>query len=121
MWLGRFIAYFLKFFYGASLYRELSQNRAKLYFAKRIFPPFAVGQTWGDIIFIKKEYSSDQDLINHEYAHVLQWQQYSIFFLPAYVLASVYAFFRYGPRNYYSMNKFEIEAREYSEIITKKS
>jgi hypothetical protein len=88
--------------------------RVELWLVDRLVPKWACGQAWGNVILLRRDHWQHPgvlDLIAHEYVHVLQWRRYGSAFLLAYVLASVGALCRYGPRGAYLMNRFEREAR----------
>lgn len=51
----------------------------------------------------------DQDTLDHELAHVAQYERWGLFLMPAYLIASVWA--RARGRHHYRDNHFEIAAR----------
>lgn len=66
-----------------------------------------VGVTFGEVVIITSLYSS---LLRHELAHVRQYRAWGPLFLPAYGLASLWAWAT--GRHYYRDNAFEKAARE---------
>ena len=63
--------------------------------------------TFGHVILSVDEL--DEATLEHELAHVGQYERWGPFFIPAYGLASLWALLR--GRHYYADNAFEIQAR----------
>ena len=106
--MGNLIGKILIFLYGGE-YIEPHKG-AMVYAVKRIFPPFAAGQTWGRYIFIKRQFVNRPTIIRHEYIHVQQWEKYPWTFIPRYAWYTIIAGMRYGWKSAYRKNKFEAEA-----------
>lgn len=113
MWLGSLIGRILAFFLGKLAVSTVIVDRTEItiYVVKQLIPKWAVAQTWGRVVLIRPEYSRDSGILAHEREHVLQWQKYSIFFIPCYILFTIEAAIKHGPRQGYRENRFEKEAR----------
>lgn len=113
MWLGNLIGSILAYFLGTLTKTDaiIRGNRVKIYAVKRLIPKWAVGQTWGNIILMRGEYATNTKILTHEAIHVEQWEKYSIFFIPLYILFTIEAATRYGIKQGYRENRFEKEAR----------
>jgi hypothetical protein len=77
----------------------------------RIFPAMAIAQTWGNVVFWEASIANTPPrfLELHETEHVRQWGRWGALFIPAYLLASAWAWLRWGEA--YQCNVFEISAR----------
>ncbi|MGH2752486.1 MAG: hypothetical protein ACRDK3_16695 [Actinomycetota bacterium] len=54
----------------------------------------------------------DEGILEHEFAHVAQWERWGLAFLPAYLVATVVAVVR--GKHFYKDNYFEVQARRIS-------
>ena len=72
----------------------------------RMFVP-ALALTLGHAVFGQNQHALEFTR-DHERVHVRQYERWGIFFLPAYLLASLYLYLR--GRDFYRENPFEIEA-----------
>jgi hypothetical protein len=78
----------------------------------RLIPKWAVGQTWGDYVFIKSSVEFGDiigDILMHERIHVEQWRRYGWFGF-GFAIRYLYELIVRG----YEGNRLEIEARERS-------
>jgi hypothetical protein len=106
----------LRWIYGAHLVSSGSRN-VKVYGVKRMFPFSSKAQTWNRTIFIRDEYLGHEDytsIINHEMVHVMQWRVYGLIFPVFYAYEYVKAFISFGKDAAYTLNRFEVEARDRS-------
>ncbi len=88
--------------------------RAEIHKVPKLVPKWAWAQTWGDHIYTTSEKKVLKEgvgvwLIAHEATHVLQWKRYGLLFPILYLLDSLWC--AVTLRNYYSDNRFEVEAR----------
>jgi hypothetical protein len=88
--------------------------RAEIYQVPKLVPRWAWAQTWGNHIYTteKKEVLKEDVgtwLIAHEAVHVLQWKRHGLLFPLLYLLDSLWCILTF--KNYYSDNRFEVEAR----------
>lgn len=72
-----------------------------------LIPTWAVAQTWGRFVLVRRGFERDVDVIAHELVHVDQWRFYGFGFLWRYLLASI----KWG----YLCNPYEVAARHSSE------
>jgi hypothetical protein len=113
MWLGNLIGKLLAKLAGGRLHKLIGKElQARVYVVNWLIPNWAAGQTWGSVILVKHHVMNNKQLLEHELVHVKQWRKLGIFFIPAYIWASIVAAFKYGPKSGYRMNKFEVEARK---------
>lgn len=104
--LGRLLAWL---FGGKSIGR--SAYGFEMIVCPRLIPNWAAAQTFADIVLIKPGYERSDRLLSHEAVHVRQWRQWGWLFPMLYIGASLLAALRYGLRQGYAMNAFEVEAR----------
>jgi hypothetical protein len=88
--------------------------RAEIYKVPKLVPRWAWAQTWGDHIYTTAEKEVLKEgagvwLVAHEAIHVLQWKRHGLLFPLLYLLDSLWCAMTF--RNYYSDNRFEVEAR----------
>ena len=123
-WLGNSIAQILIWLYRGHFgyfwqYVPLGGDiRARVYFVRRLFPSWAVGQTWGDYVLIQGLYEHDSilpALLTHEYVHVWQWHREGLWGL-GFLAKYLWCYFRAGFS--YSGNRMEIEANTFESSIT---
>lgn len=77
-------------------------------YLQRLFAGVQAFTLGSNIVFVKKEFMSDR-IFRHELEHIKQWRILGVFFLPSYVLASIYAGIVH--QDGYKKNIFEVWAR----------
>jgi hypothetical protein len=77
-----------------------------IYQTDRLIPSWAIGQTWGDYIFIRTGYITNGTIL-HESVHVEQWKRCGYFGF-GFAIGYLWELIRHG----YEGNRFEVEARE---------
>lgn len=87
---------------------------AEIYKVPKLVPRWAWAQTWGNHIYTTSEKEVLKEgvgvwLIAHEATHVLQWKRHGPLFPLLYLLDNLWRALTF--RNYYSDNRFEVEAR----------
>ena len=95
-----------------TLYRQTQETTMwKTIYAKKLIPGWAIGQTWGEYIFLKAGmgYDSSRQIIGHESVHVEQWRRYG-FWGFGFAIRYLYELIVRG----YENNRLEVEARERS-------
>lgn len=114
MILGNFIGWILYFFYGAkySFKYRYQGHTAHIHVVKRMMPSWAIGQTWGEYVFVRPARRTDYTLLKHEVIHVKQWSEHGFLFLPKYVIGYFQSWRIHGRKQAYRFNRFEVEARE---------
>lgn len=119
MWIGRLIGYTLIAMLGGKFARTVGGTAdavwhqfpvARVYLFRRLVPKWAVGQAFGDLIFLRMDFQHDRTTITHELVHVEQWHRHGWQFAFRYLLASLGAGIKHGWACAYRQNKFEIEA-----------
>ena len=89
---------------------SVDESGAYVYLAPKWFPMGNVQAiTLGSTITFREEKLITERLLRHEREHIKQWRMLGVFFLPLYILASVYAGVVY--QDGYRSNIFEIKAR----------
>lgn len=72
------------------------------------------GQTWGRVVFIRKDLKDDKVLKKHEVVHVRQWYKHGFWYPFVYGKETIRAGWVNGWEHAYKLNRFEIEARDLS-------
>lgn len=112
MWFWSLIAKIYGKLFLSSLW-SYGYNGVTIMTVKRLFPKFAVAQTWGKVIFIRNGYYFEGRLARHELAHVEQWKRLGFFFPFVYFFLMFKTALKEGfNKNAYSRHPMEIEAHE---------
>ena len=62
-----------------TVYRPTARILNGMYLVDGLIPGWAIGQTWGDYIFIATTTASAWKIYDHEKIHVAQWHRYGYF------------------------------------------
>ncbi len=87
-------------------------KQPKIYYIKRIIPPYRAHTIPPFGIFIKKEYKGNEKILNHDLIH---WKQYKRMGLFKFYFTYLKQFLKYG----YNKMPMEIEARYEEDEYTK--
>ena len=89
-------------------------GEATVIIVKRMFPKWALAQTWGRIVIFKFGYNRDPGVMKHELVHVTQWKKHGFFFPFKYIYLMIRSALKHGAKKAYYNHPYEIEAREIS-------